>query len=747
MSKYNYFSGHKPTIYGLFFVLLFSSTVALAVPPTSPYAENETLDPQCAPGGTNCYVQNSSSATWGTITGTLSSQTDLQAALAAKESALTFSTGLLRSGNTITSVLSTGVSGGQSVIGGTGAGDSLTLVSTTHATKGKIFFGQSQTSAYDTATGHLGIGTATPGGLLTLSGNQTAGAWGTSGINLRTSSATYTDSSSAASATVTNNMVNSFGVPTLAAASTSVTYTNAATLYIAGAPTAGTNVAITHPFGLYVDTAKSYLGGSVGIGTTTGTAPLEVKTVSRSASGGVRVLSSTTGNSIVNIQDSGAGDTGFVTVRAADTDKILLNSSGISYFNGGNVGIGLTVPLSVFAVNGGAAIGTYAGSVSAPTNGLIVSGSVGIATSTPGSTLEVKATSTTSGGGIKLIANTTGNSVVNIQDSGSGDAGLLSVRAGGVDKISLNSTGNSFFNTGAFLGIGNTAPTTLLYVGSAGVTTGTTVATFQNAGGTCSIVPSTSGGVSCSSDMTLKKNITLLSDGDAWSYNANVAAGNQSALAKVLALTPVVYNWNVEQDTDAKHAGFIAQEVRQVFPDLVTQDAATHLLSLNYAGFMPYTIEAIQEMNLNIIDIANLDRANTWRDALAAWLGNASNHITRIFTGEICLSEAGQESECLNRAELKALKASLNNQVQQTTAPASTADATETASDTAEPATQASDTSSEEVSSPVDATSDSSTQAILQNDSTSSGTSASADSSTSPVSSSPSDSAASGIAQ
>ncbi|MBU6321398.1 hypothetical protein KGO04_02540, partial [Patescibacteria group bacterium] len=44
----------------------------------------------------------------------------------------------------------------------------------------------------------------------------------------------------------------------------------------------------------------------------------------------------------------------------------------------GNVGIGTTGPLSKLDVNGGEAIGTYAGTTAAPSNGLIVSGNVGI---------------------------------------------------------------------------------------------------------------------------------------------------------------------------------------------------------------------------------------------------------------------------------------------------------------------------------------------------------------------------------
>ncbi len=76
-----------------------------------------------------------------------------------KESALTFSTGLTRTVNTITSNLSTGVSGGQTAIGGTASGNSLTLSSTSNATKGNILFG---TSAYDEVNNRLGIKMTAP---------------------------------------------------------------------------------------------------------------------------------------------------------------------------------------------------------------------------------------------------------------------------------------------------------------------------------------------------------------------------------------------------------------------------------------------------------------------------------------------------------------------------------------------------------------------------------------------------------
>lgn len=59
-----------------------------------------------------------------------------------------------------------GRSGGQVLYGGTGSGDNLQLLSTSHATMGKILIGAN--SAYDDVNERLGIGTTSPGGPLAL---------------------------------------------------------------------------------------------------------------------------------------------------------------------------------------------------------------------------------------------------------------------------------------------------------------------------------------------------------------------------------------------------------------------------------------------------------------------------------------------------------------------------------------------------------------------------------------------------
>jgi hypothetical protein len=74
---------------------------------------------------------------------------------------------------------------------------------------------------------------------------------------------TATDVTSAASATNVAGAVVAMGITPIAATNASVTYTNASTLYIAGAPSAGTNITITNPYALYVAAGNSFLGGNL----------------------------------------------------------------------------------------------------------------------------------------------------------------------------------------------------------------------------------------------------------------------------------------------------------------------------------------------------------------------------------------------------------------------------------------------------------------------------------------------------
>ncbi len=105
-----------------------------------------------------------------------------------------------------------------------------------------------------------------------------------------------------------------------------------------------------------------------------------------------------------------------------------------------------------------------------------------------------------------------------------------------------------------------------------------TIARFENWSGVSLIDHN---GISSSSDQTLKHNITNLPSG---------------SLAKLTALRGVTFAWN-NDPTEKTYAGIIAQEVIKQFPLLVTTDEKTNKFSVNYAGFAPYFIEAIKELN------------------------------------------------------------------------------------------------------------------------------------------------------
>lgn len=167
--------------------------------------------------------------------------------------AYTFSTGLTNTAGTVTANLSTGIAGGQSVIGGTAIGENLTLSSTSNATKGKILFGN---STYNELTNKLGIGTTSPTQPIEVTRNTSGGDYPSILIkNTNTSG----DSHSAIDLQVNNGAVWS----QLLAAGTNTIF---------GAPGMGFRVITGHPFFIQTNNVTRLTvsaGGNVGIGTLT----------------------------------------------------------------------------------------------------------------------------------------------------------------------------------------------------------------------------------------------------------------------------------------------------------------------------------------------------------------------------------------------------------------------------------------------------------------------------------------------
>jgi hypothetical protein len=98
------------------------------------------------------------------------------------------------------------------------------------------------------------------------------------------------------------------------------------------------------------------------------------------------------------------------------------------------------------------------------------------------------------------------------------------------------------------------------------------------------------------SDTRLKHNITDLSD----------------SLTKVNNLRGVSFEFNEEVDIKGTKLGFIAQEVNEVLPVLVSKLPNTEdMLTVDYVGMIPVLVEAIKELTKQNLELKErLNKAN-----------------------------------------------------------------------------------------------------------------------------------------
>lgn len=109
----------------------------------------------------------------------------------------------------------------------------------------------------------------------------------------------------------------------------------------------------------------------------------------------------------------------------------------------------------------------------------------------------------------------------------------------------------------------------------------------------------------------------------------NIADVQTETLQKVQSLRPIQFTWQrVERtqvgdtattvryyfgediDYNRSHYGFIAQEVQQLFPELVHEDG-DGFLSVNYVELIPLLVQAVQELSAKIESSQSNIRANT----------------------------------------------------------------------------------------------------------------------------------------
>lgn len=84
-----------------------------------------------------------------------------------------------------------------------------------------------------------------------------------------------------------------------------------------------------------------------------------------------------------------------------------------------------------------------------------------------------------------------------------------------------------------------------------------------------------------------------------------------NALGRLLTLHGVSFSWNSEAYPDlllesGRDYGVLAQELAEVFPELVTTDDETGLLRVDYEGLIPILIEALREQQQQIDELRTM---------------------------------------------------------------------------------------------------------------------------------------------
>jgi hypothetical protein len=186
--------------------------------------------------------------------------------------------------------------------------------------------------------------------------------------------ATFTDNTTASSGTVAHGTINSFDNPAIAATNTTVTYTNASTVYIDGAPTNGTNVTITNPYSLFVNAGATVHGGNNRFGGTTApTVAVDVTgavlaTTSITSSGQTSGVGYSTGAGSTVTQGAGSGKATAVTLNRVcgqiTMDSALLAAATAVSFTLNNSAIS-TTDVVIVNIDSGATTNSYISSVEA----------------------------------------------------------------------------------------------------------------------------------------------------------------------------------------------------------------------------------------------------------------------------------------------------------------------------------------------------------------------------------------------
>jgi hypothetical protein len=618
-----------------------------------------------------------------------------------------------------------------------------------------IYSSSSSTPSY--FAGYIGLGTINPLAKINIGGAQSVASWTTTGVNLAINSSVLTDTTG--SGAITTRTANSIGVSTFAA-SNAETITNGTSLYIGGPPNAGTNVSITSPTALYVNSGNVSFGGSLTLRsgqsatswTTTGLnlSVLADKLTDTSSNSGstiaTRVVNSlgqtqlafSTGTSTItdaatlyvaaaprsdNASSSVITNTYGILMPSASVfgNGVITNAYGLTInsptgatnnyaatFLGGNVGIGTSSPSSILNVfnsnpvlmisdsrnttynvgdqlgsldftsddtsgaltagqtrariapvfdntsgsQDGLAFSTFSGTTLSERLRIDHSGNVGIGTSTPNAFVEVSysnsgtdPTTFTNGTSLTITnrvttlnafsrlafraqdtngAATSTASIIAINTAGavanklSGDLAFLTLNQGTFsEKARVTAAGN--------VGVATTTPwRTLSVTGTVG---------FDGLGAIT--------GTNSSVCLDSNKQVVYSSNSDSCASSLRATKHDiqnldLDALAKVIALQPVSFIYNNDASSTVRY-GFIAEDTAAVDTHLATYDQTGAISGIDDRSIISIVVKAIQQLATTVAGFAdNFVSAHITATTIQAD-DITANH--RLCVGSTCVTE------------------------------------------------------------------------------------------------------------
>ncbi len=186
-----------------------------------------------------------------------------------------------------------------------------------------------------------------------------------------------------------------------------------------------------------------------------------------------------------------------------------------------------------------------------------------------------------------------GNEVANFVSMGINSSGYTgSNLLGGANNAYLFATGNDFMIGNAslnkqliFFAGGTSAANEIMRMNSRGIQPGSdNMYSLGKNGARWSEVWSANGVIQ-TSDARLKTNIRELTYG----------------LNELMQLKPVSYSW--KDKPSSYKIGLIAQEVKQVIPEVISGDENTGALGMNYAELVPVLINSIKELKMEVDEL------------------------------------------------------------------------------------------------------------------------------------------------